>query len=161
MVAQLLPFKCSSILFSWLAVTGLPPTNSIVGMHLSTNPSAFIVCRHFYWWHFENWVAKSFCSLGLHPSNNSRYWALIHVLLLFVNRRVSKTYLFKLFSWKYFPCFELFWPLPTPGHCFRTRVIYSPTIPVNIKWPLALCLKLLLWQKATRRQHFSIPKSGY
>ena len=52
--------------------------------------------------------------------------------------------------------FEFFGRYVTPGFVFRAGVIYRPAMILNINWPLALGLKLLLCETATRWQQFSL-----
>ena len=107
MVAQFLPFQCSSILFSWLAVTSLHPTNRIVGMPFSTNPSAFIVCRRFtdgilnIGWRniFVVWICIQPVITDIE---------LLSMFFFFLNSRVSNSYVFKQFSWKVFHVVNFF-----------------------------------------------------
>ena len=58
-------------------------------------------------------------------------------------------------------CVEFSCLFPTPGHFLRAGVIYSPAVLVAIKQPLALYLKLLLWETATRCQHYFVLNTCY
>ena len=45
-------------------------------------------------------------------------------------------------------CVDFSCLFPTPGHYLKARVLYSPSVLVTLKQPLALGLKLLLWETA-------------
>ena len=62
---------------------------------------------------------------------------------------------------KIFTCVEFSCLLPTPGHFLRAVFIYRTALLVTIKQPLALGLKLLLWETATRWQHYYVLNSSY
>ena len=62
---------------------------------------------------------------------------------------------------KIFSCLEFFCLFPTAGHFLRAGVIQSPAVLVTIKQQLALGIKLLLWETATRRQHYYVLNSCY
>ena len=160
MVAQFLAFKRRSILFSWWAVTSLHPTNSIVGMDFSTNPSPFIVCILFtdvilnIGWRtpFVVWI----CIQPIIPDIE-----VLSMFFYFCKQKTEYNLPLQIVFLKTCPCCELFWLLPTPGHFLRTRVIYSPAVLVTIRQPLALVLKLLLWDTVARRQHYYVLNTCY
>ena len=70
MVALLLVFKGTSILFSLVAVPIYIPTNRVGGFPSLHTLSGFIICGFFDDGHFDCCEVISHCSFDLHFSNN-------------------------------------------------------------------------------------------
>lgn len=62
---------------------------------------------------------------------------------------------------EHWPSFEFFFWWFTPRILLKAGVLSSPACLVNIQRSLAPVLKLLLWEMATKQQHFFLPNSGY
>ena len=140
MVAQFLllnaaPF-CSH---SWLLPLYMAPAAR--GYTVLKNHLSFHYLWPCCWGSVDLCELKPFCRLDLHECNNSWGWAFIH--FPFLGKTVSKTYFFTLSSWKI--C--LFWIfLAIPYFCtiFLGQCPLKPWGLVNVKWPLAVGLKLPL-----------------
>ena len=121
----------------------LHPTNRIVGMPFSTNPSAFIVCRIFkdgilnIGW--RNLYVVWICIQPVIPDIE-----LLFMFFSFSNNRVGDTYLFKQFSWKVFHVVNSF------GHSLPQDMFwgYDSFIALQSLWilvPISSRFKAAVW----------------
>ena len=161
MVAQCLPFQAARFSLRYCCYHFISH-QQLEGTQFSKTPSAFIVCRLFADGH--DWCElKPFWRLDTHVANNSLCWALgmSYFFFSFFLKWVSTTSLLLLISWKVSYVLN-FLAYSLPQGIFWVPVSFTTVQSLWLyKQPLALGLKVLFLETATRRQHYYVLKSCY
>ena len=158
MVSQCLPFKGSSLLFSFVALTSLRATYSRGYAFLHNLFS--IDCLYFFAdGHSDRCELIPFCG-WICICLVIPYMELIAMYFFFCFLQSEHSLPIQMVSWSLCHILNSFGHY-LPQHSLLAGVIYSPAVLVNMKCPSAQAFKLLLRQTATGPQHFFIPHSGY